>query len=323
MVGRFQTAFDCEAAVIVRGLEIIATMAAQGESFRIFTDSQTAMLRLVSSDAPGPGQSTDRRGIRTAVALLARGIQVDIHWVPGRSGVMGNELAEMCARDESLRAGRQDPGTEDNGLRRRIGGQVRHTSCSLSYLKASRSAMASRMWRDEIIRRSGRKKVFRIPREGVKPRVPVALGPAPKELASHFFQLASGHVMIAPFLKEKFGWIDNDVCWWCGTARQTREHLFKECVAWKQEIRELWDKVGEASMDNNASGNRVVMFKGRKGFGFGVRTGKAGPGNTPVRELLADGRFSSAVLDFLKHTSVGKLKAGVLGDSFLAGRRGG
>ena len=50
-----------------------------------------------------------------------------------------------------------------------------------------------------------------------------------------------------PFLKDRFGWVDSDLCWWCGSARQTREHLFKECITWKDDIRELWRKVGEAS----------------------------------------------------------------------------
>ena len=68
------------------------------------------------------------------------------------------------------------------------------------------------------------------------PRVPKALQKAPKRLASTFFQLASGHAMIAPFLKEKFGWMESDTCWWCGTGRQTREHLLKSVQHGKDQI---------------------------------------------------------------------------------------
>ena len=46
-----------------------------------------------------------------------------------------------------------------------------------------------------------------------KPRIPRPLQRAPKGLASLFFQIASGHAMIAPFLKEKFGWVESDSCW--------------------------------------------------------------------------------------------------------------
>ena len=63
------------------------------------------------------------------------------------------------------------------------------------------------------------------------PRIPTALGRARRSLAVRFSQLASGHAMIAPFLEEKFKWVSSSQCWWCGSGRQSREHLFKECRA--------------------------------------------------------------------------------------------
>ena len=135
-----------------------------------------------------------------------------------------------------------------------------------------------------------------------------------RELASRFFQLALGHAMTAPFLKEKFGWTDSHICWWCGAGRQTREHLFKECMTWKSEIRELWKSVAEAS------GSRYEIQKGscrgRKGFYLGWinRQERAvrRPENTAVRELISGRRFTEAVLTFLKNTAVGKIKEGVV-----------
>ena len=44
------------------------------------------------------------------------------------------------------------------------------------------------------------------------------------------------HAIVAPFLKEKWGWTDTDICWWCNRGRQSREHLFKECTAWTKEM---------------------------------------------------------------------------------------
>ena len=40
--------------------------------------------------------------------------------------------------------------------------------------------------------------------------------------------------MTAPFPKKRWGWVESDVCWWCGAARQTRGHYFKECIAWRE-----------------------------------------------------------------------------------------
>ena len=69
------------------------------------------------------------------------------------------------------------------------------------------------MWGDEIIGRCRGRRAFRIPKEGEVPRIPPGLQRAPEEVASRFFQLASGHATIAPFLRDKFGWVESDSCW--------------------------------------------------------------------------------------------------------------
>ena len=121
--------------------------------------------------------------------------------------------------------------------------------------------------------------------------------------------------MTAPFLKEKFGWIESDTCWWCTKSRQTREHLFKECSSWKQEIRKLWKEVGEAT-SNQHHEIRRSQYKGRKGFGLGVKVREGsrvrGPGNTSVGTPLADERCIPAVLSFLANTKCGQIKEGVV-----------
>ena len=94
------------------------------------------------------------------------------------------------------------------------------------------------------------------------------------------------------------------------------EHLFKECITWKEEIRELW-KVGEASGSSRVVGNGLVrMYKGRKGFMLGGTQENSGgvirPGNTSVRDLLADRRFTGFATDFPSNTGVGRVEAGCL-----------
>ena len=116
--------------------------------------------------------------------------------------------------------------------------------------------------------------------------------------------------MIAPFLKEKFGWVESDTCWWCSTGRQSREHLFKECRAWREKIRLLWKTVGDISgKPNDRPGG---TYKGRKGFTLGSSKGRTSPGNFSVGKLFGDPRFTEAVLRFLADTGVGKIKKGVI-----------
>ena len=60
---------------------------------------------------------------------------------------------------------------------------------------------------------------------------------------------------------------------------QTREHLFKECKAWKKETMTLWKEIGEIRdakakvQDGKEEAYRPTshVYKGKKGFGFGVR----------------------------------------------------
>ena len=184
-----------------------------------------------------------------------------------------------------------------------------HTS--QAFLKAVFKRRAAARWREEIARKSKSRGPYRIPKEGEISRIPRGLQRAPKELESRFFQLSSGHAMIVPFLKEKFGWTESDSCWWCSGGRQSREHLFKECRTWKEEIRTLWKEVGEAS-GGSRSGAQGNVYKGKKGFCFGMEKRLVRPGNCSVGRLLADPRFSEAVLKFLSCTGVGKIKKGVV-----------
>ena len=98
--------------------------------------------------------------------------------------------------------------------------------------------------------------------------------------------------------------------WWCSGGRQSREHLFKECRTWKEEIKTLWKTVGDISggLKDGAGG----VYRGREGFMLGTSRGWVGPGNCSVRRLFADPRFSEAILTFLASTGVGKIKKGVV-----------
>ena len=297
---------------MARAIELCAHEATPGIHFRVFTDSQAAMRRL-TSDHPGPGQREAIRGILGAERVVSREASISIHWVPGHAGVAGNEIADQWAGDAAARELRSRS-RRPHG----IAGPVTEDSVvSKSFLKATLRHRAVSSWRDCIIRGGKGRRPYRIPREGMVPRTPTVLGRTEKSLAARFFQLASGHSMTAPFLRDKFGWVDSDQCWRCSGGRQSREHLFKECHAWKNEIRELWKEVGKISnndrdMEDNTRGRRRNKGKRKKGFGFFPRESGVRPGNCTVGRLLGDSRFTEAVLSFLRNTKVGLIKKGVI-----------
>ena len=74
-------------------------------------------------------------------------------------------------------------------------------------------------------------------------------------------------------------------------------------------------EVGEISgagvgAERTRSGDGI--YKGRKGFCFGIGKKIRRPGNASVMDLLSDERFTEAVLKFLKNTGAGKVKQEVL-----------
>ena len=64
------------------------------------------------------------------------------------------------------------------------------------------------------------------------------------------------------------------------------------------------------------------ISKSRKGFRYGVWQ-VPGPGNTSIKELLAEDRYVDAVLHFLKAMKVGEVKAGVIAGHEVHVRVGG
>ena len=297
-----------------RGRTVVNTTP--GTHVRVFTDSQATMRRMLS-DSPGPGQQDAVRCILGARILRQRDATVSIHWVPGHAGIIGNEIADQWAGDAAAReAGhRARARAASDGPR----GGPADPRISGAFLKAMLRRRAISCWRESIIQRCSRRRPFTVPKEGTVPRIPSALGGAERSLTTRFFQLASGHAMIAPFLKEKFGWVESSQCWWCSSGVQTREHLFKECRAWKDEIRTLWKEVGDISdadrtNEERGSGDagKGLKRKRHKGFGFFTREHTVRPGNCRVGRLMSDPRFTGAILSFLRNTQVGLIKKGVI-----------
>jgi hypothetical protein len=54
----------------------------------VYSDPQTT-IRWTAHLEPGPGQQLARRINRKTQAPLAHGVQTEIHWVPGYSGISG------------------------------------------------------------------------------------------------------------------------------------------------------------------------------------------------------------------------------------------
>jgi hypothetical protein len=98
----------------------------------------------------------------------------------------------------------------------------------------------------------------------------------------------TGQAVIAPYLKCKIKTADSDECRWCEVLgkRQSWEHLFKECLQWKEEVKELWRKV------RRVTGWHNVRWK-------------------CISALLNVMAVTGATLNFLDKTGVDKMRGGI------------
>jgi len=181
----------------------------------VFSDSQVAIRRTEHLE-PGPGQPRARWIDWSARTLREASIETEIHWVPGHTGIPGNEEADRQAN--LVREGRRS-GTVRERVYTLAANRTRRISEAKTAAKAQWDA-------DKCSKHYG----YRLKGKAGSKR-PIPMNSA-KSLAARFYRLKSGHASVGMYLKQ-FGLRDDDKCWWCGgggrTVTQTQEHLLRYC----------------------------------------------------------------------------------------------
>ena len=113
---------------------------------------------------------------------------------------------------------------------------------------------------------------------------------AKKTIAARFYQLKSGHALLANYLL-RIGKRSDMTCWWCQHEYQTRDHLFKWCKRWKREQEGLW----------------VDRQDGEEGYEGVEKVFKKPKISLPMSLVFAEEKCSQALLDFLSCTDVGRI----------------
>jgi len=188
----------------------------------VFTDSQ-ATLRRIQSDEPRPEQVLALRMMNWVDALARRNIQVEYRWVPAHKGIEGNEEADQ----QATKAANKHCGSYT---------ETQNPLLFLDYVSFSHISrrLTEVEWEEhkKEIKELGKKSKHSYRYDLVKRGSNSAVMGAKKKIAARFYQLKSGHALIAKYLL----WIrkrSDMKCWWCGHEYQTRDNLFKWCKRWK------------------------------------------------------------------------------------------
>jgi len=281
-LGRQKEAFHAEMYAMSEAVNIADEMAEEKEVTRItvFTDSQ-ATLRPIQSDEPGPGQILALRTMNWTDALATKNIQVEYRWVPAHKGIEGNEEADQQATKAAYKHC----------------GSYTETQNPLPFLDDISFAHISRRlteekWEEskEEIKTMGQKSKHSYRYDLVKRGGNSAVMEARKTIVARFYQLKSGHALIAKYLLQ-IGKRRDMKCWWCGHEYQTRDHRFKWCKRWKQEQRRLW----------------VDGQEGEKGYEGVEKVLKKPKISLPMSLVFAEEKCSQALMDLLSRTDVGRI----------------
>jgi len=212
--------------------------------------------------------------IRTIDKMAERGCTVTIRWVPGHADIAGNEAADKMAK---AAAAEQRCGPPNRPFR------FYTKRASLTYLKRKATEVKSKETNEWITTRIRERPSYTPPKKsGFRKQ----LKEEKKRLAARYYQLATGHALIAPYMKNKLKKIDSDLCWWCERNKvQSRHHLFTDCDAFKPQIKRLWKEIG-----------RILKWKH--------------PRSKRISYLFREEAVTGAVLQFLRDTGVGKVRTG-------------
>ena len=206
----------------------------EGRVHRIFTDSQAA-LRAIDHPRRQSGQMIikDILDCMDSIADNNPDLWIEMVWVPGHSGIEGNERADAEAKRAAL----------DQSLSKRFAYKALK-SARVMHVKTIAKEQWRKVWNGNTKTASALRRIMegRYAKNGLKLYSKLS----DRDMVAKIVQLRTGHCGLNHYL-HRFSINDTPYCE-CGYGKETVEHFLLECRRYKEQRRTLRREVGVGKM---------------------------------------------------------------------------
>lgn len=203
-------------------------------SWNIYTDSQAA-IQAVERPHRQSGQSIIKEFLDTIDEAVGKNPELNIAltWVPGHSGIEGNEIADAEAKKAAV-----DPTTTTPFYHRPL------RSSRVQSIKAAAKAQWSKEWRNGTRTSHALRRITQRP--GVKSGAKLYSRIPNRQASAALTRLRTGHCSLRHYL-HRFKLAESPYCD-CGYGKETVEHYLLECKLYVEQRKELRTKAGAGRM---------------------------------------------------------------------------
>lgn len=221
---------DSELYAAGQALKFIKSCKTHPKTSYIFVDSQAALKKL------GGFSELAVQAKNHCKTLNQQGKAVIFQWCPGHSGIYGNEIVDRLAKKGLEKPPIRNPTTTFSHLARRAKAAIQHSW--------------QQKWAQAIYyNHPGYGKFYRAVLAGNEPKLSLKFQPfsGKKPVASAYIQLRTGIGGLRPYLK-LVGKATSSICWCCGKAPQTPQHILLRCPLYTKERKVLEKALNRAPL---------------------------------------------------------------------------